>query len=177
MICTNRKITKEVSIPYPLFESKKGNYFIGETPILSGESGQALVALVNPSYSNSNIYVNAMTVTNLSDNNLSVEIYVRYSIEGGSISNDVSCVNLGISPAPIPNGEIVYLSTVFQKPQDGISLFTRIVSPYSTLVIDGSQIIVSPNEAISLYLGGLIPLTADSTIVALGWWEERICSC
>lgn len=174
MTCTDRSIMKEVSIPYSLYQSQKGEYFIGETPILSGLNGQALVALLNPKHSNSNIYLNAITVTNLSANNLSAEIYVRSSIIGGNISEDFSCVNLGISPEPIPNGEIVYWPTTSSAPQDGVSLFTRIVAPYSTLVIDGSQIIVSPGKAVSIYLGGLIPVTTNSTIVALGWWEERI---
>ncbi|MGN2337358.1 DUF6143 family protein [Clostridium cagae] len=48
------------------------------------------------------------------------------------------------------------------------------VSSYSTLVIDGGQIIISPGQSLIVYLGGFLPLEFDSAIVAFGWWEETI---
>ena len=35
------------------------------------------------------------------------------------------------------------------------------VSPSSTLVIDGSQIIIGPGQSILLYLGGYLPIKAS----------------
>ena len=63
-----------------------------------------------------------------------------------------------------------------QAPTSGVNIFDRIVSPSSTLVIDGSQIIIGPGQSILLYLGGYLPISIDSTIVAFGWWEEEICN-
>ncbi|MGL6105214.1 DUF6143 family protein [Romboutsia sp.] len=170
-------LKKEVSIPYPLYQSNKGRYFIGQTPILTGQDQHALAALVNPITSRVNIYLNAITITNISALSLSAEFYVRSTFTGASISNLVSCVNLGFIPEPSPNGEILYLSSASQPPVGGIPIFSRIVSPYSTEVVDGSQIIISPGQSIAVYLGGYLPVAFDSAIVAFGWWEEKIINC
>ncbi|MFZ2539583.1 MAG: DUF6143 family protein [Oscillospiraceae bacterium] len=175
MFYPDKIIKKEVSVPYPLYQSEKGEYFIGQTPTLEGENQHALAALKNPSNSHINIYVNAITVTNISQLNLSSEFYLRSTLNDGITSNSVSCVNLAIIPAPIPKAKIKYLPTTTEPPKDGVAIFSRIISPYSTLVIDGGQIIISPGQSLVVYLGGFLPIAFNSTIVAFGWWEERVC--
>lgn len=162
---------------YPLYQSKKGKYFIGQTPVLTGQDKYALATLVNPINSNANIYLNAMTITNISAINFSADFYLRSTFDNGVISDLFSCTNTTILPEPIPNGKIKYLTTTTQPPSDGISIFSRIVSPYSTLVVDGGQIILAPGESIIIYLGGFLPLSLNSAKVALGWWEEEIYNC
>ena len=168
---------KEVSIEYPLFESKQGRYFIGETPLLSGTDGKALVALVNPSNSGVNIYLNAITITNILGYNLSAEIFLKSKFTGGIPSTLVSPTNIAFNPQSAPQGSIEYVPTTTQGPSDGVSIFTRVASPYSTLVIDGGQIIIPSGQSIVVYLGGLIPIKPSSTIVAFGWWEEPLYNC
>ncbi|HSQ88263.1 DUF6143 family protein [Romboutsia sp.] len=180
MTNSDKKIDKTVSIPYDLYESKEGNYFIGQTPILTGEGGRALGALVNPCNSGVNIYVNVITVTNISELSLSAEIYLKYKVKGGLISDLVSSANLAFNPDPTPKGQIKYLNTATEAPSTSIAIFTRIVSPSSTLVIDGSQIIIPPGESLVVYLGGILPIEQNSTKVAFGWWEDEIsnhCKC
>ncbi len=174
MYYPNKKIEQEVSIPYPLYQAKKGEYFIGQTPKLIGENQNILAALVNPIDSKVDLYVNAITVTNISPLNLSAEFYLRATLNEGIVSDSVSCTNLDIIPEPIPEGEIKYLTTATEPPQDGVNIFSRIVSSYSTLVIDGGQIIISPGQSLIVYLGGFLPLEFDNVIVAFGWWEETI---
>lgn len=176
MLCYNKKLPIDVSIDYPLYQSEKGKYFIGQTPILTGENEHALALLFNPINSNINIYLNSMTITNISDLNLSAEFYLKSCFNKGSISDLVSCTNTTIIPEPTPRGQIKYLTTTNQPPSDGISIFSRIVSPYSTLVVDGGQIILAPGQSIIIYLGGFLPVVLDSAKVAFGWWEERICN-
>ena len=36
-----------ICIEYPLYQSQRGNYFIGQTPLLSGETEHALALLKN----------------------------------------------------------------------------------------------------------------------------------
>ncbi|MEG0308521.1 MAG: DUF6143 family protein [Clostridium sp.] len=177
MSCYDKKTSMEVSIDYPLYQSEKGKYFIGQTPILTGENEHALAALINPINSNRNIYINAMTITNISDLNLSAEFYLRASFNNGIRSDLVSCTNTTIRPEPIHRGQIKYLTTTSESPSDGVAIFSRIVSPYSTLVVDGGQIILAPGQSIIIYLGGFLPVTFDSAKVALGWWEEEIYHC
>lgn len=174
MSCNDNQINKEVSIEYPLFQSQKGRYFIGETPLLKGTNSLAVAALVNPSDSYVNIYLNAITVTNISNSPLSAEIYLDSTPPGGTPSTNVRCTNLSFSPAPQPYGEIQSNGIVKSPPSNGVSIFSRIVSPNSTTVIDGGQIILAPKSCVLVYLGGYLPVTLNSTIVAFGWWEEKI---
>lgn len=170
----NKRSLVEVSMEYPLYQSRKGNYFIGQTPTLTGENEHALAALINPIKSNKNIYVNAMTITNISALNVSAEFYLRSSFNNGIISDLVSCVNTTIFPEPTPKGQIRYLPTNPKPPSDGVPIFSRIVSPFSTLVVDGGQIILGPGQSIVIFLGGFLPVAFDSAKVAMGWWEEEI---
>lgn len=118
-----------------------------------------------------------MTITNISDLNLSAEFYLKSSFDNGVISDLFSCTNTTIFPEPIPNGQIKYLLTTIQPPSDGVSIFSRIVSPYSTLVVDGGQIILAPGQSIIIYLGEFLPVPFDSVKIAFGWWEQRIHNC
>lgn len=173
----SKKSSTEVSIEYPLYQSEKGNYFIGQTPTLSGQTEHALAILKNPCASNRIIYLNAITITNISSLNLSSEFYLRSNISNGIISDLVSCVNTTICPEPIPKGQVRYLNTSTAPPSSGVSIFSRIVSPYSTLVIDGGQIILAPGQSISVYIGGFLPVAFNGIRFAFGWWEEKIKTC
>lgn len=177
MTNNNDGILNEVSKDYPLYQSEKGNYFIGETPTLTGVDEHALALLLNPFNSKRNIYINAMTITNISNLNVSAEFYLRSRFNGGMTSDLVSCTNTAIFPEPIPNGQIKYLPTTSQAPNDGVTIFSRIVSPYSTLVVDGGQIILGAGQSVIIYLGGFLPVAFDSAKVAFGWWEEKNSAC
>lgn len=174
MLSKDGNLNTEISIEYPLSQSQKGHYFIGQTPILTGPNSQAIAALVNPRRSNVNIYLNAITVTNISDKNFSAEIYLRSTPLKSDPSPYVSCTNVTIVPPPKPNGEVKFNNTVTNPPSNGVSIFSRIAPGFSTTVIDGGQIIIPPNSCILVYLGGYLPVEFDSAIVAFGWWEERI---
>lgn len=177
MLSKDGNLNTEISIEYPLSQSQKGHYFIGQTPILTGPDSQAIAALVNPRKSNINIYLNAITVTNISDKDLSAEIYLRSRPTKNESSPYVSCTNVTIIPPPHPNGEIKFNNVVTNPPANGVPIFSRIAPAFSTTVIDGGQIIIPPNSCILVYLGGFLPIEFDSTIVAFGWWEERINKC
>lgn len=173
----DRNLSPEPSIDYPLYQSKKGNYFIGQTPFLSGQTKQALASLVNPPHSNRNLYLNAMTITNPSSFDLSAEFYLDCTFNTDTISDLVSCANTSLCPLPSPIGEIQYLPVTTQPPAHGISIFSRIVSPKSTLVVDGGQIILGPRKSILIYIGGFLPVAFDQIRFAFGWWEENRCNC
>lgn len=174
MISKDRILDKEVSLEYPLFQSIKGYYFIGQTPTLVGYNSYSVAALVNPSYSYSNIYLNAITVTNISNQDTSAEVYLKSTPIESVPSSNVSCANVTIVPVPEPECLIQYSSSVTKTPTTRISIFSRIIPASSTTVIDGGQIIIPPNSCILVFLGGFLPVTTSTTIVAFGWWEEKI---
>lgn len=163
----------QVSLEYPLFQSEMGHYFIGQTPYMSAANQYALGCLMNPAHSRRLIYVNAITITNISGYVLSADVYLRATFAGGYTSNLVTCVNTSIFPEPEHRGQIVYVPDSTQAPVEGVSIFSRISSPTTTLVIDGNQTILAPGENLIVYISG-IPLTDFSNVkVAFGWWEEE----
>ncbi|MDZ5253967.1 DUF6143 family protein [Clostridium sp. LIBA-8841] len=162
-------------IPYALSQSRRGNYFIGQTPILTGRAGRVIGLLKNPSNSGINIYLNAITLTNRSRNSISGLFYLKSSASGNN-SNLVSPSNLAITPEPTPKGVIQY-STNITPPIDGIPVFTRIIQPFSTLIIDGSQIILGPGDSIVVSLREIRNTCEINAIVSFEWWEERTSIC
>lgn len=171
------RLSFEVSIEYPFYQSKKGAYFIGQTPILGGQSQNALAILRNPSDSGRLIYVNAITITNISDSNLSAEFYLRANLCPGSISNQVTCVNTSVCPVPSPVGIIEYFYPPISSPANGVSIFSRIVPPQSTLVVDGGQIILGQMQSLSVYIGGFEPASFEGIRFAFGWSEKELHRC
>lgn len=176
MSCYEKQNNVEVSLEYPLFQSKKGRYFIGETPIIGAANKQALCLLVNPITSNVNLYLNAMTITNLSPDYLLTKFYLGPSVSGGLYSSSISCTNLSTYPLPNPTGKIEYFDNSTKPSNKSVSIFSRIIPPLSTTVIDGGQIIISPGNSIGMYLAESVKLS-DSIIFAYGWWESPINNC
>lgn len=170
ILLNSKNSNAEITIEYPLAQSQKGHYFIGQTP----PDSKAIAALVNPVDSQVSIYLNAITVTNISGESLSAEVYLKTTIPEGDPSPYVSCANITIVPTPQPYGGIIYNNVVINPPDTGVPIFSRIAPPYATHIIDGGQIIIPPGSCILVYLGGFLPVATDSVIVAFGWWEERL---
>lgn len=163
----------EVAMEYPLYQSKNGNYFIGETPTICGENKYALGILYNPCDSRRILYVNAITITNLSDKTLSAEFYLRATYRHGIKSNLVTCTNTSIYPPPVPAGCIIYYNSPMPVICNGIPIFSRLVPPQTTLVVDGSQIILGEKQSLGVFIGGLLPVSFDGLRFAFGWYEEE----
>lgn len=171
----NDQFTKAVNIPNPLYQSLQGRYFVGQTEhIRFGKGKNAWGGLVNPFKSDVNLFVNAFTITNHSNQPFEAEIWFNPIPPGQSmISNNVTPANTTLSPLPNPEVKIVYAEFVEGFPRRGVMAFRRIVPPQSTLVSDedgkfifppgGSFIIflVSPNNEI---------IQAE---VAFGWFEKN----
>lgn len=168
------KLPTEVTIDFPLYQSIKGLYFIGQTPILCGESGKSLAFLNNPVGSGRIIIVNAITITNISDENLFAEFYLRSKCSHGTQSMQVTCTNTALYPVPKTKSTIQYIEGATQPPIKGISIFSRIVSPKSTLVVDGGQIILGEKQSLGVYIGGFHPVSFDHIRFAFGWSEKPI---
>ncbi|MGL4737432.1 MAG: DUF6143 family protein [Cellulosilyticaceae bacterium] len=135
-----------------------------------GNSSYALVSLENPTCSHTRLFINAITLTNVSGNSFSAEIYLWSTPLSSPPSTLVSCVNTALPP-PIPEGTIHWLPSIASVPS-GISIFSRIITPTITTVIDGGQLIIGPGQSLLLYLRGYLPINHNPIIVAFGWWEE-----
>lgn len=174
MTCSNNLCETRASMPYALYQSELGRYFIGETIPLSptAPSTDSIAALVNPAASARNIYVNVITILNPSATAVTADFYLKSTLPvGTSISTLVSCTNLTLNPQPIHYGQVEYLASASNTPPtDGVSIFSRIVAPSSTEIVDGGQIILPPGQSLIVYLNGLT--STSNVVVAFGWWEE-----
>ncbi len=174
MISSVNNICKETSIPYPLYKSMAGKYFIGQTEFLPINSNSLLVALVNPSHSNVNIFLNVATITSLKTIGL-VEFYLGSNLCQGICSNLVKCTNTNFDNCP--KGLIKYLEPAI-IPNNATSIFTRYITNPGTEIIDGGQIILAPGKSFYVYMSDSnYPLTNLSTRVAFGWWEDNKVCC
>lgn len=71
----NERFIKAVNIPNPLYQSLQGRYFVGQTETIRfGKGKNAWGGLINPSNSDVNLFVNAFTVTNHSNQPFIAEI-------------------------------------------------------------------------------------------------------
>ena len=173
MTCYFNEIDKEASIPYPLYKSMVGKYFIGQTQFLPINQNSLLVALVNPHYSKTNIFLNVATITSLQAVGL-VDFYLGSNISNGTSSDLVSCTNTNFQSDEFPKGLIKYWEPAIIPP-NSVSIFTRYITNAGTEIIDGGQIILAPGKSFYIYMADPNHQLAHlSTRVAFGWWEEKI---
>lgn len=177
--CSNcvPQFNKSVNIPIELYESLKGDYFIGYADNLSlGKGKSAWARLYNPCNSGVNLFVNVWTAT--SDAPFQGEFWFntnqpcRYT-ESNLItpSNSVTC------PPPYPRVRLQSASNVWKEPEGGVKAFIRNGEPGTTLVeTENGKLIFPPGGSFLVY----ITLTENvyaSGRIAFGWWEQKINSC
>lgn len=69
-------ITQVASMPYPLYLSLQGKYFVGYADELNfGRGKSAWAGLVNPYYSGVNLHVYVWTVTNIGESPIRAKIW------------------------------------------------------------------------------------------------------
>jgi hypothetical protein len=170
----NDRVSKTVNIPNPLYQSLEGRYFVGQTEhICFGKGKNAWGGLMNPGKSDVNLFVNAFTITNHSDQPFEAEIWFNPIPPGKPmISSNVTPANTALSPLPKPKVKIAYADEVEGFPRKGVMAFRRIVSPQSTLASDeDGKFIFPPGGSFILFL-----VAPDHEIiqaeVAFGWFEK-----
>ena len=170
----NDRFMKIVSIPTPLYESLLGQYFVGQTELITLQKGRnAWGSLSNPKYSNVDLFVNAFTITNYSKQPILAEIWFNAIPPGDSmISKNVTPTNTAIYPPPNPDVKIEFAELVEGHPYKGVNAFKRIVPPQSTLVSDEDGKFIFPSgESFVIFL-----VTQDNECIeaeiAFGWFEK-----
>lgn len=178
VLMDNKKQPQEVNVlPENVYHSYLGEYFLGQTDIISFGGGyNAWGALVNPSDSKVNLFLNAYTITNFSNQSLTAEGWLSTILPGrGKISPYFAAGNQTITPPPLPKVQILNSSFVSAKPSGGTYTFVRRVEPNETLTKHDFQgmYIIPPGSSFSLFFlsPGNLQVYAR---VAYGWWEEPI---
>lgn len=186
MQCCNNKypillpnpITQVADMPYALYLSLCGKYFVGYADGMEfANKTIAWAGLVNPINSGVNLHVYVWTVTNIGQLPLIAEVWFNACPPGRPIhSESVTPANTAICPLPIPNVNLLQASNVTGKIEGGMKLFKRTIDQEITIANDENGTLIFPP-------GGslIITLSYPEAIneiglgrVAFGWSEEEI---
>ena len=159
-----------------VYHSYLGKYFLGQTDMITfGSSYNAWGALINPGGSNVNMFLNAYTISNFSNEPLTSEGWLSSVLPGeAKVSSFFAAGNQSISPLPIPKVKIQSASFVSKTPSGGTYTFVRRVEPDQTLTKHDFQgmYIIPPGSSFALFF--LSPgKNHVQARVAFGWWEEK----
>lgn len=170
--------TKNVNISVELYESMKGDYFIGYADNLTfGNGTNAWARLYNPPNSGVNLFVNVWTVTDISESSFRAQFWFNANPPSRYTRSPlVTPTNTTIVPAPRPRIELQQASNVTKDPTGGIKAFVRRGEPGVTMVeTEGGKLIFPPGGSFLIFLSIFgDPKTEASGRIAFGWWEEEI---
>ncbi len=179
-LCCNQqdKFNKTVNIPIELYESIKGDYFIGYADNLSMNNGtSAWARLYNPQHSCVNLHVNVWTVTDISESPFRAQFWFNSTPPGIPLESTlVTTSNLALCPTPKPKVKLQLSSNVTHEPVGGVKAFVRRGEPGTTLVeTENGKLIFPPGGSFLVFLS-LTEKTISSASgrIAFGWWEEKI---
>jgi len=166
-----------VVLPDAVYHSYLGNYFLGQTDLITfGDSCNAWGALINPQGSNVNMFLNAYTISNFSNQPLTAEGWLSSVLPGKSkVSGNFAAGNQSFVPAPKPKVEIRNAGFVSKTPAGGTYTFVRRVEPNQTLTKHDFQgmYIIPPGSSFALFF--LSPGSSKVQVrTAFGWWEEEV---
>lgn len=167
---------KVIVLSNAVYHSYLGEYFFGQTDMITFGGGyHAWGGLINPISSNVNMFLNAYTISNFSNQPLTAEGWLSSVLPGkGKISAYFAAGNQSITPPPIPNVQIKNASFVSKIPIGGTYTFVRRVEPNQTLTKHDFQgmYIIPPGSSFALFF--LSPEKGPVHVrVAFGWWEQK----
>ena len=171
-------ITQVADMPYALYLSLQGKYFVGYAPdvqFVKGKYGWA--GLVNPTHSCVNLHVYVWTVTNFGPSPLSAEIWFNTRTpEGSTISEYLSPSNTAACPLPQPKVRILQVNNTGCYPQCGNRISVKKVSSEVTIVgEEDGRFIFPPGGSFSILLSNAEASSPSGIAnLAFGWWEEEI---
>jgi hypothetical protein len=166
-----------IVLPDAVYHSYLGEYFLGQTDMITFGGGyNAWGALINPAGSNVNMFLNAYTISNFSNQPLTAEGWLSSVLPGkAKESTYYAAGNQSIIPPPMPKVKIQSANFVSKPPTGGTYTFVRRVEPNETLTKHDFQgmYIIPPGSSFTLFF--LSPGKEQvQTIVAFGWWEEKL---
>lgn len=171
-------IPKNVAVPVELYESMKGDYFIGYADNLTfGNNTSAWARLYNPPYSGVNLHVNVWTVTDISNFPFRAQFWFNAQPPAGPYSlAQTTTTNTAIWPQPVPKVQLQLASDVSGDPVGGIKAYVRRGQPESTLVeTENGKLIFPPCGSFLVYLSlAENPTESAEGRIAFGWYEEKI---
>ena len=171
-------ISQIADIPYPLYLSLQGKYFVGYADDMEFSNNTiAWAGLINPPDSKINLYVYVWTVTNTGNLPLKADIWLNTKPLGQpTVSELVTPANTAICPMPRPKTMLLEASNVQGHPTGGINILERPVEPEVTLASDSNGVLIFPPGGALIITLSYTARTTEQGLgrVAFGWSEEQI---
>jgi len=179
--CVNRNaIPQAAEMPYALYQSLQGKYFVGFAADVQYSGHQyGWAGLVNPPNSCVNLHVYVWTVTNFGMYPLNAEIWFNSKTpEDTAASEFITPANTAICPLPQPKVRILQANFVGGYPTSGYKVLARKVPSEVTIVgEENGGFIFPPGGSLSVLLFNAEATNkAGIANVAFGWYEEKISS-
>lgn len=171
-------ITQVADMPYPLYLSLLGKYFVGYADEMEFDNGTiAWAGLVNPVNSGVNLHVYVWTVTNIGQLPLQAEVWFNTDPPGRPVPSEfVTPANTAIRPLPRPKVKLLQASNVTGEPEGGIRIFQRSVDPEVTIASEENGALIFPPGGSLIITLSYPEATTEPGMgrVAFGWSEEEV---
>jgi hypothetical protein len=168
-----------VTIPFDLFQSFLGRYYIGRTPALTLRGGcDCWGGLINPRDSSVNLFIDNISVSNTSGTPFCTRIWLNTTPFGRiQVSPFVTLANTAVEPMPVSFGLLSYSLGLRIVPFNGDSMASQIARPFCSLDSSfGGKVIIPPGGNIIVFCSsdGLGPGpggVCTSCEISFQWWE------
>lgn len=174
-------ITQVAGMPYALYLSLQGKYFVGYADHMEfGNRNIAWAGLINPVHSGVNLHVYVWTVSNIGESEFMARIWFNTDPPGRPLLSEfVTPANTALRPLPKPRIKLLQANNVIGEPEGGENLFVRRVSPEVTIASEEEgKFIFPPGGSFLITLSNLsdseTPNQSGEGQVAFGWFEEKI---
>jgi hypothetical protein len=175
-------ITQVASMPYALYLSLQGNYFLGSTEELEfGNGRNAWAGLFNPCNSGVNLHVYFWGVSNTGDSPIRAQIWFNSDPPGRPTRvTTVTSGNTALCPPPRTSIKFLQASNVFGDPVGGVKAFVRRAAGKTTISdVEVGKFILPPCGSFVISLGTPeAPNEPGRATVGFAWFEvERDSQC
>lgn len=186
--CNNNKrsillpnpITQVAGMPYALYLSLQGKYFLGASDELEFGNGEsAWAGLFNPNNSGVNLHVYSWQVANTGQSPIRAQIWFNSHPSGNPTRvTTITPGNTTICPPPKPRIRFFEATDVTNEPVGGVKAFVRRVLPDVTVGDEEvGKFIFPPGGSFLIFLSNPeTPSEPAAATVGYSWWEEKI-SC
>jgi hypothetical protein len=170
-------ITQVAGMPYALYLSLQGKYFLGSTEeLLFGNGKSAWAALYNPASSGVNLYVYFWQVANTGQSPIRAQIWFNSSPSGNPVRiTTITPGNTALYPTPRTKIRMYQATDVTEEPEGGVKAFVRRAQAGTTVGDEEfGKFIFPPGGSFLIYLSD--PETPDKparATVGLAWWEDQ----
>lgn len=171
-------ISQVANMPYPLYLSLQGTYFVGYADEMEfGRGNTAWAGLFNPPNSGVNLHIYFWEVSNSGPSPIRAQIWFNSYPPGQPIkSTTVTPGNTSLCPPPKPKIKLLQSNNVIGEPKGGIKAFVRRAQSGVTIGDEEfGKFIFPPGGSFIIFLSNPeTPNEPARATISYSWWEEPI---